>query len=302
MMIFVLCSCSIFSKDPTVATVNGEEIKSSIYGYFLSSLKTQIGNVKTVDGKPAAEYASKLAMEAAVKLYVTAQKAQELGVEFDDAMKAQFDSQISDIKDQAGNDNKYEEFLSKYGLNEDTYELLIKYTLIQNAVKTKVESSYTPEQINEFYNGSMVNVQNILFKITDENNIPLSDDVIAEKKALADDALNRINNGESFSSLKAQYNEDVANTELGYMVSDYSSFVEPFVKASMKLEVGQVSGIVQSSYGYHIIKRFNHVDNSEMFTASQTDILSSMFEKDVSLWIQASDVEYDEDAIKKVEY
>lgn len=300
-LLLSLCACS-FGSNKAVAVVNDEKISSSVYQYFLSNLKSQIGDAQTVDGQPAAQYASQLALDAAVKLYVTAQKAESFGIDFTDDMQKQLDDQISALKIQAGSDEKYSEFLSQYGLDEDDYELLLKYTLIQDAVKEKVTSEYTSAAINEFYNSEMVNVQNILFKTVDDANVPLGEDVVKEKKALAEKVLTRINNGESFSALKSQYNEDIANTELGYMVSEYSNFVEPFINASVALEVGQVSEIVESTYGYHIIKRFNHVDNGEMFTSAQTDILSCLFERDVELWTQGSEIEYFNDVIESIEY
>ncbi len=302
LMLVSLCACSFGGNDKAVAVVNGEEISASVYQYFLSNLKSQIGDAQMVDGKPAAEYASDLALEAAVKLYVTAQKADSYDIEFTDDMKKQLDEQIDAFKLQAGSDDKYIEALSLYGLTEEDYKLLLKYTLMQDAVKEKVTAEYSSQQINEFYNDEMVNVQNVLFKTVDDANLPLGEDVIAEKKSLAESVLKRINNGESFEALKQQYNEDVANTELGYMVSQYSNYVEPFIKASMALEVGQVSDIVESTYGYHIVKRFNHVDNSEMFTSAQTDILSCLFERDVELWTQGSDIEYFYDVIESIEY
>ena len=300
-LLISLCACS-FGSDKPVAVVNGEKISSSVYQYFLYNLKAQIGDAQTVDGMPAAEYASKLALDAAVKLYVTAQKADSLDITFTDDMQKQLDEQISTFKLQAGSDEKYVEALSQYGLAEKDYELLLKYTILQDSVKEKVTSEYSAEQINDFYNNEMVNVQNILFKTVDDANMPLAEDVIKEKKALAETVLGRINSGESFAALKSQYNEDIANTELGYMVSQHSNFVEPFIKASMALEVGNVSEIVESTYGYHIIKRFNHVDNGEMFTSAQTDILSCLFERDVNLWTQASEIEYFDDVIDSIEY
>jgi len=300
-LLISLCACS-FGGDKPVAVVNGEKISSSVYQYFLYNLKAQIGGAQTVDGMPAAEYASKLALDAAVKLYVTAQKADSLDITFTDDMQKQLDEQISTFKLQAGSDEKYVEALSQYGLAEKDYELLLKYTILQDSVKEKVTSEYSAEEINDFYNNEMVNVQNILFKTVDDANMPLAEDVIKEKKALAETVLGRINSGESFAALKSQYNEDIANTELGYMVSQHSNFVEPFIKASMALEVDNVSEIVESTYGYHIIKRFNHVDNGEMFTSAQTDILSCLFERDVNLWTQASEIEYFDDVIDSIEY
>ena len=102
-LLISLCACS-FGSDKPVAVVNGEKISSSVYQYFLYNLKAQIGDAQTVDGMPAAEYASKLALDAAVKLYVTAQKADSLDITFTDDMQKQLDEQISTFKLQAGSD------------------------------------------------------------------------------------------------------------------------------------------------------------------------------------------------------
>lgn len=302
-VLFGMSACSLFGGgNKAVATVNGEEISASVYRYFLDNLKSQIGDSDTVDGMPAAEYASEKALEAAVQLYVTAQKAEDLGVEFTDEMQTQLDSQISDMKTQAGSQEKYLESLEQYGLDEETYNLLLKYTLLQSAVAEKVQSEYTTEQINDFYNNDMVNVQLIQLKTVDANNQPLSQSEIESKKKLAEELSDRIKAGENFADLKAQYNEDLANTDLGYMVSKYSNFSQPFIDAAMSLEVDGVSDVIELSEGFYIIKRYNHVDNSEMFTSAQTDILSCMYSRDVELWTQAAVVEYNEDAIDAVEY
>ena len=132
--------------------------------------------------------------------------------------------------------------------------------------------------------------------------MPLPDDAIARKKAIAQQVWDKIMAGESFADLKAQYNEDKDNTEVGYMVSKYSAWAQPFIEASLALEVDGVSGVVESSYGYHIIQRFNHVDNSDMFTSFQSDIVSCMFRRDVGLWMKSADVEYNDDVIKSVKY
>lgn len=66
----------------------------------------------------------------------------------------------------------------------------------------------------------------------------------------------RILNGERFSTLAMAYSEDRASAvrggEMGYMPRE--SFVKPFADAAFALQDGQVSQIVETEYGYHIIQ------------------------------------------------
>ena len=77
-----------------------------------------------------------------------------------------------------------------------------------------------------------------------------------ENRALAEDILARLQNGEDFDTLMNEYSED---TGLIYNPDGYYFFrgemEETFEAASFALEEGEMSGIVESSYGYHIILR-----------------------------------------------
>lgn len=78
----------------------------------------------------------------------------------------------------------------------------------------------------------------------------------AQARALADDVLKRAQAGEDFESLQRQYNEDDSggNATRVYDVSPEVGFVKPFLRLSKELKVGE-AGLVESSFGYHIIKR-----------------------------------------------
>jgi len=66
----------------------------------------------------------------------------------------------------------------------------------------------------------------------------------------------RILKGESFATLAVAYSEDRASAikggEMGYLPKE--SFVKPFADAASALHDGQVSQIVETEYGYHIIQ------------------------------------------------
>jgi parvulin-like peptidyl-prolyl isomerase len=74
-------------------------------------------------------------------------------------------------------------------------------------------------------------------------------------KALAAEVLKRAKGGESFASLAQQYSSDGSaqrGGDLGYFKK--GAMVKPFEDAAFATPVGQITGPVESQFGYHIIK------------------------------------------------
>lgn len=76
-------------------------------------------------------------------------------------------------------------------------------------------------------------------------------------KAVAEAALVKVQAGEDFDSLITEYGWDPGMETLpeGYCMTKETSFVEEFIEAAFALKVGETSGVVESDYGYHILKR-----------------------------------------------
>ncbi len=85
--------------------------------------------------------------------------------------------------------------------------------------------------------------------------------ILVKTQEEAQNVLDLINAGGDFEELMLQYNTDTAlHTEqyaAGYAVGEGAGFVEPFLNAALALEKeGDLSEIVESDYGFHIIKRY----------------------------------------------
>ena len=77
----------------------------------------------------------------------------------------------------------------------------------------------------------------------------------AAAKAKADSILNCIKAGEDFDALAEKYSEDGSRQNKGYLgFIRGGRTVYPFEKAAFALQPGQVSDVVESQFGYHIIK------------------------------------------------
>jgi len=82
------------------------------------------------------------------------------------------------------------------------------------------------------------------------------DDVKKAAKKKAEEILERIKKGEDFAKLAGEFSDDPGSKQKGGDLGFFprNSMIPEFDKAVFALEPGGVSGIVETSFGYHIIK------------------------------------------------
>lgn len=68
--------------------------------------------------------------------------------------------------------------------------------------------------------------------------------------------LQRVKAGEDFAALAKEFTEDPGSKETGGLYEDFArgAMVKPFEDAAFSVPVGEVSDIVETTYGYHILK------------------------------------------------
>ena len=85
----------------------------------------------------------------------------------------------------------------------------------------------------------------------------LLEKALADIKTKADEVLSKIQSGAvTFDQAVKDYNEDDGMPETGYAVSEGSdTYMEPFTTGAMALaKIGDISGLVATDYGYHILQ------------------------------------------------
>jgi peptidyl-prolyl cis-trans isomerase SurA len=101
----------------------------------------------------------------------------------------------------------------------------------------------------------------------------------AAAKAKAESILAELNEGASFEELVTKYSDDPGSKEkggdLGYF--ERRMMVKEFDEAAFKMEVGQISGLIQTNFGFHIIKLTDKMDTQPYETEYEN--LKNMFNK-----------------------
>ena len=132
-------------------------------------------------------------------------------------------------------------------------------------------------------------------------------------KALAQEVMDKINTGDDFEVLIAEYNEDqgMESNPEGYIIgADFEGvYDEAFQKAAAELKKeGDVSGLVEGSYGIHIIKRYGDVSTEpvaldevkeDIKNLILSELQNELYTAKVAEWKESLDiVTYD----KRVQY
>ena len=226
----------------------------------------------TVDeetGKTYGEMAKENALNAALRQFVSLKKAEEFGVTLTDEEKAQVNSFADNNKTQYG--DEYERVLISNGLksHEQSIKMFESSQIIGNLTRKFAEDPASVgvtdlSELADYASNDSASVKHILLMTTDEETgEEMSDEKKAEVRAKAEEILARAKNGEDFDALVEEFNEDPGEPDEGYTFGP-GEMVPQFETASFNLKIGEISDIVETSYGYHIIKRiagFNDLQN-----------------------------------------
>lgn len=155
-----------------------------------------------------------------------------------------------------------DEFLKKFDLTES----YIKNSLKKEMIATQYledNSEVSETEAENYYNNNKdeffeIRASHILISNYDEDGNQVSDEQKQENKELAEKILKRAQNGESFDDLALEYSDDSSTASSGGDLGYFSEgdMDENFESAAFSLENGQIySKVVETSYGYHIIKK-----------------------------------------------
>lgn len=150
------------------------------------------------------------------------------------------DAELAKLKEQYG--DQFPMFLASNGIkDENAFKDTLRLQLIQDkALATYID---IPESELKQKYGEM------------KPELKASHILIKDEKT-AKDVLQKVKAGEDFAKLAEEYSEDPGSAanggDLGYFGT--GTMTKPFEEAAYALKVGEISDLVKSEFGYHIIK------------------------------------------------
>ena len=291
----------------TVLTVNGDAVTADEYsGYMLynmqyyASMYAQMGLTDLWSNEDMAKSLGASMPEAAeqqaIYARVVMQKFNELG------LKLSYNEQkemASVRRNSIANTSKdaYLNQIAQFGFSDQTYQnfmyisqcyqALNDYYFGENGVNTPSD-----EDIQKYYEDNYITAKHILITTVD----PASGETKRtdeEAKKEAQSILDRINAGEDFDTLMNQYSEDtgLSNNPNGYTFTE-GQMVTEFYDGAKALAEDEVSELVKSNYGYHIIKRVK-LDDSQLdnFKSDIVSAISGSMDELLQQWMDEAQVE-----------
>ena len=201
-------------------------------------------------------YARSYLLQVAVKEHDIAVSEEELNAAWDEDVASYGDEQT------------FVSLLESMGMTKDSYLDSLSTSLAQDKLRDEVAPVEEPtdEEIVAYANENLASYNDarrsshILFKVAED-----ADDATREEaRTKAQEVLDKLNAGEvSFEDAAKEYSEDGSAENGGDVGWDkLTTFVTEYQDALSQLAPGQMSGIVETTYGYHIIKCTDlfHVD------------------------------------------
>ncbi len=203
------------------------------------------------------ELSKSMAVETLLPIYAVIAEGEKNGVGFTEEDDKKIKDWIAEQKKNYG--AEFENVLKSSGYaDEDTLYEIQKIQLHMQKIYEDIEknpSKYITNTIKKNITDDKVTVKHILISFEQEEDGTLSDEAKAKAKKTAEEVLAKVKAGEDFDALVEKYNTDPGATDQGYTFAQDGSMVKEFEDASFALEIGGTSELVETSYGYHIIKR-----------------------------------------------
>ncbi|MBC7764951.1 MAG: peptidylprolyl isomerase [Hyphomonadaceae bacterium] len=336
----IICLCfamfiSLFAgctpKTDVVATVNNEKVTTQEFSRYLKQTKSQMekelnkNNDKNFwettgpDGKKMIDRAKDKALEEVVKEKVQIAKAKEKKVELTAEDEKKVGEQKANILNQTGSREKYQEELEKAGFTDASLTEMLRNSLIGDKLftnqvtetnnfgitDTDVKAYYEANKAKYDASAQKVTAKHILIATIDDNKQPLPEAQVAAAKQKAEDILKQIKAGEDFDKLMKENSQDPGLQEKpdGYEFGPGEMLPE-FEKAAFALKNGEVSDLVKTSFGYHIIKTIARTGAGtfeQSADKAKQDLTQEKYTKVIEQWkVEAGNVDVNKDVMANI--
>jgi peptidyl-prolyl cis-trans isomerase C len=240
-----------------LARVNGENVTRKEFEEFVQNLEGRAGGPVPADQRDRV-YRSVLDQLVGYKLLLQETKARNVAVP-----DAEVEARIGEIRKQFPSEDVFMQMLIQRNMTLDQVKADARQDmaiskLIENEIASKI--AVKPEQVQDFYTKNpdqfkqdeRVRASHILIAFPENADASAK----AQAKTKAEQVLKDVKAGKDFAALAKQHSQDpgsaVNGGDLGFFQK--GQMVGPFNDVAFSLAPGAISDVVETQFGYHIIK------------------------------------------------
>ncbi len=234
----------VTGKDFTITT--GE-----VMLYIHSNIGSQTDRLKQLSAQNLKQYFERNAqLIADRKLLMEQAEAAEMTVS-----PEQVELAFNQRAEQSGGAENFRKALTANGVDIDFVKEHIRIELIiQKYLDEVIEKNITvtDEEIEDLYNQPKTATVRHILLLTQNKTQEEKEAVLEQMQRI----LIRARQGEDFAELAKEFSEDPGSKENGGLYEDFGRgvMVKPFEDAAFTVPIGEISDIVETQYGYHILK------------------------------------------------
>lgn len=283
-------------SDEKVAVVNGVVIARI---QFDKELKVHLERVSRQGSQITDDQMEELKkdiLEGLIEREVLYQESQKAGIKIADQ---KVDDQVAAIKKRFPNEEEFKKALAGMGLTEEEVREQIQHGLaIRELIDQKVANKVviTDEETKAYYDANPqlfnqpeeVKASHILIKVE-----PTADDATkAAARKKIEDLQQKLKAGGDFAELAKENSEGPSNVrggDLGYFKR--GQMVKPFEDVAYSMKIDEVSDLVETRFGYHLIKVSDKKPEQTLAYADVKDKIAQRLkqekvEKDATLYVE----------------
>ncbi len=242
--------------NPAVLDVNGELVYAAEISMVMQNIAGQMGGRDKVEDE---QELVQMATQRLVEQKLLSQEAARLGIQPNELRVTQM---TQAIERQAGGREVLDASLAQMGSNFDQVMKMIReMDMVRSLIEQKISPSIqiSDEAVALFYadhpemfeNDAQVHARHIITTAGADADA----DTVAKARAKAETARERALAGEDFAELARELSEGPSASkggDLGFFSRD--QMVPVFADVAFALEPGQISEVVRSGFGFHVIK------------------------------------------------
>ena len=313
------CSSKV-NKDENIATVNGSGIivgnYEKVLGLNKQSMEAYYGNTiwdqEIEEGVKYKDKFKEMILDQMIyteAIYEAAKKENLLPTE------EEINKSIEEFNTSIKDNDAYKKQLKELGIDDNFLKYQFERNLASDNYKEKFnkDNSVTNDEMKKYYDENkddfyidQVEASHILIKTIDDEDKKLSDEKKAEAKKKAEEVLAKAKAGEDFSELAKEYSQDTVSAKNGGDLGFFKKgeMVKPFEEAAFSMKVGEISDLVESDFGYHIIKVTDKEDRQKTFDEVKETIRKTLQDEKCDAQVEKlkeeAKVEKNEEILEKV--